>query len=314
MNYTLHQLRIFCKVAELRSVTQAAIALHLTQPAVSIQLRKLQEQFGQPLTEVVGRQLYITDFGKEIAEMASSVVSSFDEIKYRTQAYSGKLTGRLKISVVSTGKYVMPYLLSDFLGLHPGIDLEMDVTNRTKVIKDLEQNRVDFALVSVLPNQPSVGALPIMPNPLYLVSNPLLRPATDAYEALQQGPLIYREDGSATRRQMENFIRDKAITARKTLTLTSNEAVKQAVLAGMGYSIMPRIGIRKELLSNELSIIPMDGLPMQTHWNLVWLHGKSFHPISQAYYDFLEANRHELVVKFWGNEQEIIEEVQLDGE
>lgn len=150
MNYTLHQLQIFLKITELQSITKASEELHLTQPAVSIQLKNFQDQFPIPLTEVVGRRLFITDFGKEIAVAAEKIVNQVQEINYRTMAYQGKLSGRLKISVVSTGKYVMPYFMSEFMSEHNGIDLIMDVTNKTKVIRSLELNEVDFALASKL--------------------------------------------------------------------------------------------------------------------------------------------------------------------
>ena len=139
MNYTLHQLKVFLKVSKTCSITKAAEELHLTQPAVSIQLKNFQE--------VIGRQLYVTDFGKEIAFAAEEILNEVDKINLKTQAYKGILSGALKLSVVSTGKYVMPYFLSDFLNLNSGIELEMDVTNISKVVKSLVNNQIDFALV-----------------------------------------------------------------------------------------------------------------------------------------------------------------------
>ena len=150
MNYTLHQLRIFLKVAHKQSVTKAAEELHLTQPAISIQLKKLQEQFDLPLIEIIGKKLYITEFGKEIMEASERILREVDEIKYKALAYKGQLAGELRLSIVSTGKYVMPFFLTDFLGKHAGVDLNMDVTNKSKVVQSLEKNEVDFALVSVL--------------------------------------------------------------------------------------------------------------------------------------------------------------------
>ena len=159
MNYTLHQLHVFLKITQTRSITKAAEELHLTQPAVSIQLKNLQDQFEIPLTEVVGRKIFITDFGKEIAEAAENILNQVYAINYKSQAHKGQLTGRLKFSIVSTGKYVMPYFLADFLKLHPGIELLMDVTNKSKVIETMENNEVDFALVSILPTTLNVEKL-----------------------------------------------------------------------------------------------------------------------------------------------------------
>ena len=152
MNFTLHQLKVFMIVVENESITKASEELNMTQPAVSIQLKNLQNQFDIALTEVVGRKLYVTDFGRKLYQIAEKIFNEVSSIGYQTQSFKGILSGRLKISVASTGKYVMPYYLKDFLKANPNIDLMMDVTNKTKVIKSLENNEVDFSLVSVLPD------------------------------------------------------------------------------------------------------------------------------------------------------------------
>ena len=126
MNYTLHQLQVFLKITETKSITKAAVELHLTQPAVSIQLRNLQNQFEIPLTEIIGRQLYVTDFGKEIAKASERILEEVNAINYKTMAYKGILSGKIKISIVSTGKYVMPYFLSEFANKNKGIEIEME--------------------------------------------------------------------------------------------------------------------------------------------------------------------------------------------
>lgn len=149
MNYTLHQLQIFLKVTELKSVTKASEALFLSQPAVSMQLKKFQDQFSIPLTEVVGRQLYITEFGLEIAEAAEKILNEVELINYKTRSQKGQLAGKLKIAIVSTAKYAMPYFLNGFMELHPEVDLVLDVTNKGGVIRSLENNEVDFAMVSI---------------------------------------------------------------------------------------------------------------------------------------------------------------------
>ncbi|MFT6282473.1 MAG: DNA-binding transcriptional LysR family regulator, partial [Salibacteraceae bacterium] len=156
MNYTLHQLKIFLEISQSKSITRTAEKLYLTQPAISIQLKNFQDQFSIPLTEVVGRKLYVTDFGMEIAKAAKKIIEEVDAINYKTLSYKGKLSGKLRISVASTGKYVMPYFLSEFIREHKGVELIMDVTNKSKVVRSLELNEVDFALVSVLPKKLSV--------------------------------------------------------------------------------------------------------------------------------------------------------------
>lgn len=297
MNYTLHQLQVFLKVAQVQSITKAASELHLTQPAVSIQLKNFQDQFEIPLTEVVGRKLYVTDFGKEIANVAQEILNQVDEINSKTLAFKGHLTGRLKISVVSTGKYVMPYFLSDFLRQHPAVDLYLDVTNKAKVLEDLEKNEVDFSLVSVLPLHLQVEKIELLQNKLFLVGNNEKHFRKQAYDKklFETLPLIYREQGSGTRYVMENFIQKNKLPVRKKMELTSNEAVKQAVIAGLGFSIMPLIGIKNELMNNDLQIIPMKGFPIKSIWNLIWLKGKNLSPVAKAFLQHLKNEKSQII-------------------
>lgn len=285
MNYTLNQLQIFLKVVETESVTKASEELHLSQPAVSIQLRNLQDQFEIPLTEVVGRKIYITDFGKEIAVAAAEIINQVNAINNKTLAYKGQLAGLLKLSVVSTGKYIMPYFLTEFMKQNTGIELNMDVTNKSKVIESLEKNEIDFALVSILPNSLNIEKLDLLQNKLYLVGNnkPKL--------SIKDIPIIFREKGSGTRQTMERFFEKKQLSIQKKMELTSNEAVKQALMAGLGYSIMPLIGIKSELQNKELQIIPTKGLPIKTTWSLIWLKGKKHSPVSLAFLNYLKKGK-----------------------
>ncbi|MEH6760886.1 MAG: LysR family transcriptional regulator [Maribacter arcticus] len=297
MHYTLHQLQIFLKITQIQSITKAAEELHLTQPAVSIQLKNFQDQFPIPLTEVVGRKLYITDFGKEIALAVEKILNEVYAINYKTLAYQGSLSGRLKISIVSTGKYVMPYFLSDFMKINSGIDLFMDVTNKARVIENLELNEVDFALVSVLPNKLKVNRVELMSNRLFYVGSSDLKfkGTPNKKKLFEDLPLIYREQGSATRNAMEGFIETNKFSVRKKIELTSNEAVKQAVVSGLGCSIMPLIGIKNELKYGDLQIIPVKGLPLVTTWNLIWLKSKKLSPAASALLEFLEKQKEDII-------------------
>lgn len=297
MNYTLNQLQIFLKVVQTQSVTKAAEQLHLTQPAVSIQLKNFQDQFDIPLTEVVGRKIYITDFGKEIAAAAENIIDLVYTINYKTLAYKGQLAGRLKLSIVSTGKYIMPYFLAGFVDAHQGIELEMDVTNKNKVIESLENNEVDFALVSILPTTLNIEKLDLLQNKLYLVGNAKaeFKKGSGVKDMFKELPLIFREKGSGTRQAMEQFIELNNISAVKKMELTSNEAVKQAMLAGLGYSIMPLIGIRSELHNGDLQIIKVKGLPIKTTWSLIWLKRKKHSPVATSFLDYLKKEKATIV-------------------
>lgn len=287
MNYTIRQLEIFLKVVQTKSITKASEELFMTQPAVSIQLKNLQDQFDIPLTEVIGRQLYITQFGEEVAEIATRVIQELETINYKTAAFQGILTGRLKISSASTGKYVIPFFLSGFLELHPSVELILDVTNKSRVVESLKNNEIEFAMVSVLPDRLEVEEELMVENKLYLMSN---QPTRN-----EAKPLIYREEGSATRKAMEHYFETHVGKHRKKLELTSNEAVKQAVLAGIGNSIMPLIGIQNELIAKQIHIINTSDLPIITQWRLIWLKGKKLSPVGQAFLNYLKLEKQNIL-------------------
>ena len=301
MNYTLHQLRVFKEIVNQKSITKAAEALFLTQPAVSIQLKKFQQQFPLPLTEVIGRKLYVSPFGEEIAATASRILQEAEIMNYKVSLHQGKLAGKLKISIVSTGKYVMPYYLSEFVNQHKGIDFTMDVTNKQKVVNHLEENKVDFALVSVLPNHLRLEALPLLVNKLYLVGSAESeqKRTYSNKKILERAPLLFRESGSATRNAMESFLSSEKIPISKKIELTSNEALKQAVIAGLGYSIMPLIGITSALNRGDLKIVPFSGLPIKSMWNLVWLKDKKLSPVARSFIDYLVENKTSITKKYF---------------
>jgi DNA-binding transcriptional LysR family regulator len=297
MNYTLNQLRIFLKVVQLRSITKAAEALHLTQPAVSIQVKNFQDQFEIPLIEVLNKKIYVTDFGQEVAASAEQILQEVEGIQSKLHAFKGELSGKLKISVVSTGKYIAPYFIADFIQTHRNVTLLMDVTNKAQVVESLEKNQVDFALVSVLPDKLNIEKEELMQNKLFLVGNNATNTpkSKHAKKVFQDLPIIYREKGSATRFVMEKYFKELQIPAKMTMELTSNEAVKQALIAGLGFSIMPLIGLRNELEQNQVQIIPVQGLPLISTWHLIWLKDKKLDLVARAFLRHIQSNKQEII-------------------
>jgi DNA-binding transcriptional LysR family regulator len=289
MNYTLNQLIVFHKVVKTKSITKTAQELFMTQPAASIQLKNFQNQFDIPLTELRGRKIHITDFGLEIATITEQVLDQLNSLDYKTKEHRDIVSGRLKISSASTGKYVIPYFLSGFLEKFPGIDLILDVTNKSKVIDALKNKEIEFALVSVLPDNLDVEEVLLLENKLFLVNNRNTLVNKKAY--------IYREPGSATRAEMEKYFQKKKAIGSGQLELTSNEAVKQAVLAGLGSSILPLIGIRNELTNKSLNIIEKKDLPIITYWRLIWLKNRPLSPAGEAYIKYIKTHRDEIIKK-----------------
>ena len=299
MNYTLHQLRIYLIITETLSITKTAEKLNLTQPAISIQLKNFQDQFDYPLIEIINKKIQVTGLGKEIAIAAESIITEIDNINYNSQNYKNKLAGHLKIAIVSTGKYIMPYFLGDYLKQNSGVDLTMDVTNYSKVLSSLLQYEIDFALISHDPDNIKFEKFDLIKNELFLVGNDVVNTPLKGDKTLTDTPFIFREAGSRTRLVMENFISKNKIKIKKKIELTSNEAVKQAVIAGLGYSIMPIIGIRNEIDNGLLKIISMKGLPIQTTWRLIWLKEKKLSPIAESYLKYLEKEKDTIINRYF---------------
>ncbi len=301
MNYTIRQLEIFLKIVQLKSVTKASEELYLSQPAASIQLKNFQLQFDIPLFEIINRRIYITEFGYEVAHSAEHILNEVERLQAKVFKYKGQIKGVLKFSVVSTGKYIMPYFLTDFIKLHPKTELFIDVTNKKKVLDSLSKNEADFSLVSVQPSSDSFEKIDLMPNRLFLIGRKKKKQmGNETLESiLKENALIFREKGSGTRQLMEHFIETKKLKIDKKMTLMSNEATKQAVLAGLGYSIMPLIGIKNEILNNELHIIPLKGLPIKSNWSLIWPKGKVLSDIAKAYVDYLHLDKSNIITKYF---------------
>jgi DNA-binding transcriptional LysR family regulator len=299
MNFTLQQLIIFNMLVQTNSVTKTAEKLHLTQPAVSIQLRNMQRLFDQPMFESIGKKIYITPFGQQINQNILSIIKEAENINQLTQSNKGIVQGQIKIAVVSTGKYVMPYFISDYLQENPLVELQMDVSNKQQVLDNLKNNEVDFALISIIPDNINLKKIDLIDNKLYMIGKRKVQKSKkNAPVKLGEcTPLIYREKGSGTRQTMEKFIERKKIKAIKPFELTSNEAVKQALLAGMGYSIMPLIGLKNEIVNHQLEIIPIPGLPIRTIWRLVWLSEKKNSHLAEHYLEHLRSYKTNILEK-----------------
>lgn len=300
MNYTLHQLKVFLKIYENKSVTKASKELHLTQPAVSIQLKRLQDQFEIPLTEVIGRQLYVTDFGNKIAEVSKKILAEAELINSTVDQYKGLLTGKIRLSVVSTGKYVIPYFLQGFMAKYPSVEIAIDVSNKSSVVESLIKNDSDFSLVSVLPDGIPLKTIELMENKLYLVRSTRFAKEKVTLKNLGNATLIFREQGSATRAAMEDYLKAQGVTSFKTMELVSNEAVKQAVNAGLGYSIMPQIGLSNEFSNKSVEVLPLEGLPIVTNWNLVYNEKKQLTPASKELVSYITEYKQKIVDEFFG--------------
>ena len=246
MKYTLRQLEVYYAIANCLSFTKAAQVLHLSQPAVSLQFKTFSYQFDHPLIQYQGKKFVLTDLGKDVCQKCERILGEIRLLEKLDRPEEDNISGTLHISSVSTGKYVAPFLLKTFLDDHPLIDIKLDVTNKRAVTSSLEGNTIDFALLSVMPSNIALETEALMDNELVLVSN-----TKNAQIINKRGftdfLFLLREEGSATRQAMEKFMRELELIPRKNMSLTSNEAVKQSVIAGLGISVMPIIGIAEGL-------------------------------------------------------------------
>lgn len=297
MNLTLHQLRAFQAIAKYQSITKAAEAMNMTQPAVSIQLKNLQEQFSVPLTEILGKKIHITEFGQELVDTADRIFSEMNNIETKMLELKGLLGGKIRISSVSTGKYIIPYLMADFMKIHPHVDISLEVSNRYNVLAHLQENSTDLALVSLWPDDLDLESISIAENNWYLAC---------AYDKLDffkkeieqenwsKIPMILREKGSGTRTMMEKFFGDRDIHVESKMELATNEAVKQAVMAGLGASVLSNFSMTQELIDKRLAIIPYPGFPLKADWRLIWLKQKKHPPAVNAFIRWLGENKTEI--------------------
>ena len=300
MNFTLQQLRAFVMVVSAGSVTRAAEELHLTQPAVSMQLRGFEDGFERPLFERVGRRMDLTPFGEEVLEHAKSILAEAHSIHRKRSEQPGECTGSLSIASVSTGKYVLPRFLAAFAADHPHVAIQLEVTNRSRVIELLEDNAIDYALVSLPPERMEVESIPLVPNELHIVAPPGWRipsPESPAFEAwLNESPLIFRETGSGTRRAFERLLASRGVDLSPVWELGTNEAVKQAVMAGMGVSLMSVAGFAPEKRLGLIASTPVHG-DWETAWQLVRRKGKPLTQLRERFESHLASKREAIVTE-----------------
>ena len=291
MNFTLHQLYVFGMVARHKSMTEAARRLHMTQPAVSIQIKQLQEAVGIPLIEVVGRRLHLTEAGERLYEAYQAIdleLESFDAV---ISQLKGGLKGSLNISCASAAKYFLPYLLGEFQKRYPEIKISLKVTNRNEVIHHLSQNEYDLAILTQLPNDESITAIPFLKNPLVMGAppeHPLTGKKDITIEQLKEDPFIFRELGSGTRMVMESYLKEHGIKIKPIMELGMNEAIKQAIMAGIGLSIISKLSLGNELYLNKISILDMPDFPIMTHWHVLFKKRKRLTPVTQNFISFLQ--------------------------
>lgn len=294
MRLTLRQLQVFRSVCEHLSYSRAAEEMALTQPAVSLQIRQLEEIVGQPLFEYVGKKLYLTDAAEILFNASSEIFQQLSEMDMKLSSLIGALSGDLKIAVESSAKYLSPHLLAAFQRKYPDVNPVLRVFNRAQIIRRLADNRDDLVVMSMVPEDMALEFMPFMNNPIVAVaypSHPLCASESLELKDLQAWPLIVREPGSGTRKACEEFFQQKRVQFTSKMELNSQEAQREGVAAGLGIAFMPKHAVHRELQMGDLIELPVRELPIFRSWCIVHARGKRLSPVAQAFLNFMREER-----------------------
>lgn len=300
MHLTLRQLKVFEAVARHLNYTRAAEALHLTQPAVSMQVKQLEESLGVALFEQLGKRVHLTETGQEVLAYARSVNQQLDELESVLNRIKGLSGGRLRISVATTANYFIPTLLGRFSRRYPDVTVSLDVTNRETLLRQLNENTVDLVIMGQPPAEADVEAEPFLDNPLVVVAppeHPLAGKKRIPLKRLQEEIFLVRESGSGTRIAMERFFSERSMKLRTGMEVGSNEAIKQSVQAGLGLGLLSRATIEQELTLKRLVVLDIEDFPIMRHWFVVHRQGKRLSAAADAFKRFVLAEAKRLVAQ-----------------
>ena len=289
-NVTLRQLKVFEAVARRLSFSRAAEELHLTQPAVSMQVKSLEAEAGLPLTEQLGKKIFLTDAGAELARHARLIAQQLNEAAEALAALRGVRGGRLAIGVVSTAKYFAPRLLTIFRARHSGVELRLGVHNREEIVRQLADNEIDLAIMGSPPPEMETVADVFAQHPLVIIAapdHPLVKRRRIIPADLAQETFLIREPGSGTRSAMERYFSEHGVVLANTFEMSSNETIKQAVMAGMGLSFISEHTIGLELAVGRIVKLRVVGTPVLRQWHVVRRAEKQLLPLAESFIEFL---------------------------
>ena len=294
---TLNQLRVFEAVSRLSGFSRAARELHLAQPTVSMQVKQLADSVGMPLFEQVGKKTYLTQAGGMVQASAREVFDALARLEMQLAELKGIKRGRLKVSVVTTAKYFIPRLLGPFMERYPGIEIALDVGNRTEIVARVTRNEDDLYIMGMPPAGMGIQRHPFVENPIVAIAprgHALVGKRRVSLARLAQEPFLLREQGSGTRMAAERFLKERGIKLNVRMELGSNEAIKQAVAGGLGLSLLSLHALTAELARGDLALLEVEALPIRRSWYIVHPAGKHLSVVAQAFFDYLKAEGVEL--------------------
>ncbi|WP_272891821.1 LysR family transcriptional regulator [Stutzerimonas stutzeri] len=294
MRITLRQLQVFRAVCESLSYSRAAEEMALTQPAVSLQIRQLEELIGQPLFEYLGKKLYLTAAAEALQRASTDIFGRLDSLDMQLSDLQGSLQGQLNLAVESSAKYITPHLFAAFKRQHPEVSLELVVVNHAQAVKRLSISRDDLLIMSQVPTDMDLEFLPFLDNPIVAVApmdHPLCTATQLTLQDLTGYPLLIRESGSGTRKAGEDYLRQKRAHFAQTVQVASLDALRESVVAGLGLALIPRHAVHLELAHGLLRELPVQELPLYRSWCVVHPRGKRLSPVAQAFFAFIREER-----------------------
>ncbi|KAA1176343.1 LysR family transcriptional regulator [Marinobacter salinexigens] len=290
---TFRQLQVFKAVYELESYSKAGDLLGLTQPAVSSQIRHLEQALGMPMFEYVGRRLYCTAAGEEMMECVRSVFGELERVQTKLAALEGRVAGELKLVAVNTAQYIVPYLLRAFLDLNPEVQVSVIVVNRATALERLSENRDDLVIMGMVPTEKPLASLPFLDNelvPVVPAGHPLARQKGVSAQAFLDSQLLVREHGSGSRLALELHCQQQGLRVMPSMALGSNDAVKHAVLAGLGVAVLPKLSILSELALGSLEVADVAGFPLRRSWCVVYPQARHPTPAMRTFLEYIQQN------------------------
>jgi DNA-binding transcriptional LysR family regulator len=295
---TLPQLRVFEASARLGSLARAAQELHIAQPTASVQVRKLSETVGLPLFEQVGKRIYLTEAGKQVHAGCNDVFHALSRLEEMLTEMRGLDSGHLQLAVTSTAKYFAPRLLGAFIQRYPGIETSLQVHNRSTLIERLANNVDDLYMFADPPGDQEVVVQSILPNPLVVVArgdHPMAGEKSIPFARLAGEPFLMREPGSGTRMATLKLFEQHGLVPRIRMELNTNEAIQEAILSGLGVSILSRYALGLEPGLSDLVCLDVEGFPLESNWQFVYPVGKHLSVAARAFMDFARAEARSLI-------------------
>lgn len=304
---TLPQLRVFEASARLGSLTRAAEELHIAQPTASVQIKKLTETVGLPLFEQVGRRVYLTDAGQRLYAGCHEVFRALSTVEETLNGLRAMERGHLRLAICTTGKYFAPRMLGAFIQRYPGVEASLEIHNRKGLIDRLESNEDDLYVFASPLQRDDVVTQALVPNPLVVFAradHPLAHARQISFERIATEPFLMREPGSGTRLLATKLFERRGLTPRISMELSDDEAIKEAILAGMGVAIMSRFTLGLEPEPSRLICLDVEGFPLENHWYFAYPVGKQLSATARAFMDFSRLEAKGLVMQGIGSRRQ----------